>query len=159
MGADPYFYYVSYEEDKNNALQVLRQREFESGRYYPVMEGWDIPYPIDDLEDAPSPGKQHKTIEEIWEDELIWESGTYSILDIKKLSNELAYDSAYVISNDELIKYFGTDKPTREIIDEKVWDYWEYVSDCIGVRGVGLCITAYKDDMPTELYFGGYSYD
>ena len=57
MGADPYFYYVDYEEDKNNALQKLRQREFEAGRYAPVMYQWDIPYPLDDLSDAPTPGK------------------------------------------------------------------------------------------------------
>ena len=33
MGADPYFYYVSYEEDKNNALQKLRQRELYFAGY------------------------------------------------------------------------------------------------------------------------------
>ena len=33
MCADFYGYYVPYQEDKNKALQELRLREFEAGRY------------------------------------------------------------------------------------------------------------------------------
>jgi len=33
MGADFYGYYVPYQEDRNKALQELRLREFEAGRY------------------------------------------------------------------------------------------------------------------------------
>ena len=159
MGADPYFYYVKYEEEKNNALQKLRQREFEAGRYFPVMFQGDIPFPLDNLSDAPSPGKQHNTLEEITDEEDFMESGTGSILDIMQLSDELDYCSAYVVTKEELIEFFGTDKPTREIIDEKVWDYWEDIANRFGVRGVGICITAYDNDVPAELYFGGYSFD
>jgi len=72
---------------------------------------------------------------------------------------QLDYCSAYVVTQEELIEHFGTDKPTREIIDEKVWDYWEYVANIFGVRGVGICITVYKSGMPSELYFGGFSFD
>jgi len=159
MGADPYFYYVDYDEDKNNALQKLRQREFEAGRYSPVMYQWDIPFPLDNLSAAPKPGQGHRTLKEAMEDEYIMEGGTGTILDIKKLSDKLDYASAYVIRGEELIKYFGTDKPTREIIDENVWGFWEHISNSFGVRGVGICLTVYRNDVPTELYFGGYSYD
>ena len=159
MGADSYFYYVNYEEDKNSALQKLRQREFEAGRYSPAMYQWDIPYPVDNLEDAPTPGKQHPSIEEVWKDELVMEQGTGTILDIMQLSDKLDYSSAYILKEEELIKHFGTDKPTREIIDKKIWDYWEYVANSFGVRGVGICITVYKNDVPAELYFAGFSYD
>ena len=159
MGADPYFYYVKYEENKNNALQKLRQREFEAGRYAPVMYQWDIPFPIDDLSNAPAPGKRHKSLEEIAEDEFCMEAGTGTILDIMQISEQIDHCSAYVVTKEELLEYFGTDKPTRKIINEKVWDYWEYIANSFGVRGVGICITAYENDVPTELYFGGYSFD
>jgi len=159
MGADSYFYYVKYEEDKNSALQKLRQREFEAGRYSPVMFHWDIPFPLDNLSDAPAPGKQHATMEDAVEEELDMGSGTSSILDIQQLSDEIDYYSAYVVAEEELIEFFGTDKPTRKIINEKVWEYWDYIANTFGVRGVGICITAYENDVPTELYFGGYSLD
>jgi len=159
MGADPYFYYVDYDEDKNNALQKLRQREFDAGRYSPVMYQWDIPYPLANLSNAPAPGKQHASIEEVMEDEQVMEEGTGTILDIMQISDKLGEGSAYVPTNEELIEHFGTDKPTSEIIDEKVWYYWEHVANSFGVRGVGICITAYHNDAPSALYFGGYSYD
>ena len=102
MGADSYFYYVSYEEDKMNALQKLRKREFEAGKYAPVMYQWDIPFPLDNLSDAPAPGKEHATLEEAMEDEFVMEAGTGTILDIRQLSDKLDYGSAYVLTNDEL---------------------------------------------------------
>ena len=158
MGADPYFYYVKYEEDKNNALQKLRQREFEAGRYSPAMYHWEIPYPLDDLLNAPAPGKKHDFIEEVFNDEYMTD-GTGTILDISQLSDKLDYGCAYLIGKEELIEYFGTDKPTREIINKKVWDYWDYIANSFGIRGVGICITVFHNDTPTELYFAGYSWD
>jgi hypothetical protein len=54
MGSSPYWYFVPYEEDRNAALQKLREREFLAGRYNPVI---DFPeFPIDE---KTSPGKQH----------------------------------------------------------------------------------------------------
>jgi len=157
MGAEPYWYYVPYEDDKNNALQKLRKREFEAGRYYPVIYAGELNFPLDNISDSPAPGKEHETIEDAVNEAM--ESGTGTILDIEMLSDKINYSAAYILNEDELRKYFGTDKPTREIVDEKIWDYWEYVSNSFGVRGVGLCITVYKDGTPSELYFGGYSYD
>ena len=159
MGADPYFYYVAYEEDKDSALQKLRKREFEAGRYAPVMYQWDVPYPLDSLSDAPAPGNKHATIEDVLRDEYVMEVGTGTILDILQVSDKLDYSSAYVVKKEELIEHFGTDKPTRAIVDEKVWDFWEYVADAFDVRGVGICIPIYHEETPTELYFAGYSYD
>ena len=37
MGGHPWFYFVAYQSDINIALQNLRRREFEAGRYNPVM--------------------------------------------------------------------------------------------------------------------------
>jgi len=159
MGADAYFYYVDYEEDKNNALQKLRQREFEAGRYAPVMDQWDIPFPLDNLLDAPKPGKKHATLKEVMKDEYVKEVGTGTILDMLKISNKLRCGCAYVVEGKDLVEHFGTDKPTREIIDENIWNYWEYILDMFEIRGAGICITIYKNNVPSELHFSGFSYD
>ena len=33
MGGEPWFYFVAYQKDINSALQALRRREFQAGRY------------------------------------------------------------------------------------------------------------------------------
>jgi hypothetical protein len=45
MGGHEWFYFVEYQSDINSALQALRRREFEAGRYNPVM--WFPPFPVD----------------------------------------------------------------------------------------------------------------
>jgi hypothetical protein len=37
MGAHAYWYFVPYERDIDAALQKLRVREFQAGRYNPTM--------------------------------------------------------------------------------------------------------------------------
>ena len=36
MGGEPWFYFFPYQADINSALQALRRREFQAGRYNPV---------------------------------------------------------------------------------------------------------------------------
>ena len=38
MGASPYFYFTPYQDDIHAALQALREKEFEAGRYDPAMQ-------------------------------------------------------------------------------------------------------------------------
>jgi hypothetical protein len=64
MGSTPYCYTVPYENDYNTALQKLREREFEAGRYNPVVPFPD--FPLD--KDSESPGKKHSSIEAVFED-------------------------------------------------------------------------------------------
>jgi hypothetical protein len=37
MGGHPYWYYVPYQDDTQASLDDLRTREFEAGRYSPVI--------------------------------------------------------------------------------------------------------------------------
>lgn len=148
MGSEPYWYYVAYEEDKNNALQTLRKQEFEAGRYNPVIAHMEFPITGNSI----SPGKKHKTIEEALEDSE--EDGTRSILDLETVSEEDSYSTARILQKDELIKYFNTEKPTRNIIDENLYNLMENIE-----RGKGLCITVYENEKPAELFFAGYSFD
>jgi hypothetical protein len=64
MGGEPWFYFVPYQTDINNALQALRRREFQAGRYNPVTPF--LEFPLDAA--APGPGAQHASIEEAIQD-------------------------------------------------------------------------------------------
>src|SRR5262245_31674677 len=80
MGGHPYWYVVPYESDIDAALQKLRQREFEAGRYNPVLRLLEFPIGPN----SPSPGPQHASIEEVLE--TMNEDGTRSILDMMRVS-------------------------------------------------------------------------
>ena len=57
MGGHAWTYFVPYQPDILAAMQALRRREFEAGRYNPAVR-----FPMD--RNAPSPGAQHDSIEE-----------------------------------------------------------------------------------------------
>lgn len=57
------------------------------------------------------------------------------------------------LSDEELIELFGTAQPTRAMIEENL-DFYEEIE-----RGQGVYIIAYRDGKPSEIFFGGYSYD
>jgi hypothetical protein len=64
MGGHPYWYFVPYETDPSAALQKLRRREFEAGRYNPA-----IPFPKFPVDlGATSAGAKHRSIKAALED-------------------------------------------------------------------------------------------
>ncbi|MBX9694227.1 MAG: hypothetical protein K2Z81_17720 [Cyanobacteria bacterium] len=145
MGAEPWDYFTPYKPDINEVLQELRKQEFEAGRYY---GGYD---------DGPC----HDSIEEAMQ--AADSDGTCSILDIVMASevpdNELEPDCAitYPLKPERLIELFGTDKPTRKLIEEN-----QSAVDCIFDeidRGSSRYIIVYEDGRPSEVLFLGYSYD
>ena len=167
MGAKPYWYFFEYQLDINSALQSLRQREFEAGRYFPVMDLFFPVYPIN--ENSPAPGAKHPSIDSAREDAA--EEGTHSILDIDRVSEVPESCATTPLSTDELISLLGTDKPTHELIEsiligEEELDFWEetgfdvYESfwDTIQ-RGECRHIFAYRGEEPTEIFFVGFSFD
>lgn len=146
MGAEPWNYFTPYQADVEPALQELRQREFEAGRY----SGDSFP--------KWGEGARHDSIEDAMEDADA--DGTASILDIESVS--LDPDDgleppltgvAYPLTSEKLIALFGTDRPTRKMIEENDNYY-----DDIG-RGECIYMIVYNDDKPSELFFAGYSYD
>ena len=147
MGGHPWFYFVAYQSDISGALQELRRREFEAGRYNPAM--WMPPFPVD--ANSPAPGAQHASIEEAMEDADA--DGTRSILDMERISDTPDYGAVVALPNEVLLDLFGTDKPTREMIEDND-DLFEMLE-----RGQGVYVIAYQDDKPSEIYFAGYSYD
>jgi hypothetical protein len=147
MGGHPWFYFVAYEPDVNAALQKLRDTEFAAGRYNPAV---DFPeFPVNP--NAPAPGAQHDSIEEAFEDADA--DGTRSILDMMTVSDSPDFNAVAPLPLEDLRELFGTDKPTRAMIEEsdELYDKLE--------RGQGVYVIAYTDEQPSEIFFAGYSFD
>jgi hypothetical protein len=147
MGAHPYYYFVEYQADVDAALQDLRQREFEAGRYNPAQ-----PFPRFPIHaDSPGPGPMHESIYEAIEDAA--EDGTRSILDIESVSDWPDYGVASPLSEEDLERYFGTTQPTKEMVSRKM-NFLASID-----RGQCVYVTVFKSGQPSELFFGGYSFD
>ena len=147
MGAHPYYYFVKYQPDIEAALQDLRQREFEAGRYNPVQ-----PFPRFPIQhNSAAPGAHHFSIEEA--QEAAAEDGTRSILDIEAISEAPDFCFAAPLADAELQQHFGTTQPTKEMVSRKL-DFLGSVR-----RGHCIYITLFEDGQPSELFFGGYSFD
>jgi hypothetical protein len=146
MGGHPWWYLVPYEKDVAKGLEALRQREFTAGRYNPAE---DFPrFPVD-LKHVP--GCKHSSIDEAREDADA--DGTRSILDVSRLSAEPDYDAVAPLGDDELMKFFGTARPTAEDVEDsdELFDQIE--------RGQGVYVVVYENDEPVQIFFAGYSYD
>ena len=149
MGAEPYFYFVEYIPDIEAALQELREREFEAGRYNPVIRSLYSLFPIGP--DSPAPGAQHDSIEDAREASDA--DGTRSILDLEHISEEPDLCAAAPLPPEELKRLFGTEQPTHEMVEQN-----EELFDGIE-RGQGIYVIVYKDGEPDEIFFAGYSFD
>jgi hypothetical protein len=132
MGAEAWDYFVPYEADIQAALDKLRQREFRAGRYR-------------GSEAHPA------TIEEVLEN--MGADGTASILDITHIAGEPDFFAVAPLPAEELVRLYGTEQPTREMIKRNM-DLYEEID-----RGQGVYIIAYKDGKPSEIFFAGYSFD
>ena len=147
MGGHPWFYFVNYEPDINSALQRLREREFQAGRYNPVINFPEFPVTAD----SPAPGPEHESIEDAFEEADA--DGTRSILDMMTISDTPDFCAVTPLPEEDLLDLFGTNQPTHEMIEEsnELYDKLE--------RGQGVYIVVYRDDQPSEIFFGGYSFD
>ena len=153
MGANPYWYFVPYEADFGAALQKLRAREFQAGRYNPVTPFQA--FPIDPS--APIVGARHGSIEEVME--AADESGTRSILDIAQVASEpfdgsqMPYFTAFPLAGADIEDLFGASHPTRELVETntRMWDRIE--------RGSAICVVIFDGGNPNEIFFAGYSFD
>lgn len=132
MGAEAWDYFVPYEANIRTVLEKLRQREFRAGRFRGSEE---------------NPATIEEAIENMDAD------GTGSILDMLYVADEPNYFTVAPMPSEKQIQLFGTDKPTREMI-ERNHGFYEEIE-----RGQGVYITAYKNDKPSEIFFAGYSFD
>ncbi len=147
MGGHPYWYFVEYKSDINEALIELRNREFNAGRYNPAI--WMPEFPIS--EETPKPGAKHNSIDEAREDAA--EEGTRSILDIEMVSDKPDYCVAVPYDPEKLKSLFETTEPTHEML-VKNYEYFDEIE-----RGHCIFIIVYKNNKPDEILFAGYSFD
>ena len=132
MGADPYQYVVPYQEDIQAALDALRAKVFKSGDY----RGSEL-----------NPGTPQEALE------MTAEEGTASILDILKVSEQPDFCCAAPLTQEELEEYFGTPRPTVEAIEGNE-EFWESLN-----RGMARYVIIYEGEVPTKIFFAGYSFD
>ncbi len=142
MGAEPWVCSVAYQPDILAALEAAQAQEFAAGRY--TMKD----------ENAPP-----TTIAEAREQAA--ESGTASVLDmigVVETPHEIDaetpnYCTVAPLSPEQLQELYGTDKPTKAMVDGQV-GFFEWID-----RGLGVCIITYDGETPKEIVFAGYSFD
>src|SRR5262245_5554086 len=160
MGGHPYWYVVPYERDIDAALQKLRQREFQAGRYNPLIPFLEFPIGPN----SPSPGRQHTSIEEAIGSADA--DGTRSILDMmrgvlpgpyKTEPDPFNMDGQYAgvspLAESDLVELFGDARPSREAVENcrALWDRLE--------RGTAIYVVLYSNGQPHEVFFAGISFD
>ncbi len=152
MGGEAYWYFVKYQPNLQpnlqTALNELREREFQAGRYNPVMPFLDFPI----NPDSSAPGAQHGSIEEAMAD--AEEDGTRSILDIATVGESPDFCVAAPVPSNVLESLLGTAQPTREVLEENLGEIIEDVD-----RGHCIYTVVYKNGAPDEILFAGYSFD
>lgn len=166
MGASGWQYIVPYQTDIQKALNELRGLVFQSGNYYKREPFWQDT-DESEYDDAPDEEvrqqlvewlhkmksmKEPTTIEELF----LWngEDGTHSILDIKGVSDVPDYGAISPLSLEELVSLFGTQQPTRAMIEQKT-------DEIMGLRKSwqGTYVIVFKDGFPNEIFITGFSGD
>lgn len=145
LGASGWECYVPYQEDLGAALDQLRHRVFREGDYYWAAED-------EDLSDGQ---KKPETIEELWEDEDVQESGTHSILDTDRIvgpGEEPSYGTVQPVSVAEARRLTGTALLTRAHVGA--------IDPLASQRWFGRCAVLHDvGGKPQEIYFWGFSGD
>jgi len=147
VGASAWDYCVPYQEDLNAALQQLRRAVFEAGDYY-----W-----VNGVDWRPEAGRapRPRTLEELWEVELVQYAGTHSILDVFVVlgpDDTPDYNTVEPVTAEEALELLGTEKLTRAHIK----DFEVFPQE----RWVGRCAVLHDyEGKPQEIRFWGYSGD
>ena len=79
--------------------------------------------------------------------------GPRSVFDMNEISADPTGGAAVLLPPSELLRLYGTDRPTRERVEQNS-GYYDNIR-----RGHGIYIIVYEEDSPSEIYFAGYSYD
>ncbi|MFB6812994.1 hypothetical protein ACFCV8_00375 [Streptomyces sp. NPDC056347] len=138
MGASGWDYSVPYQEDLVGAFEALRRKVFEERDYYwePAEEG------------RPWPG----SIEELWDDEIVREAGTHSILDIFRIigpEDEPEHFTMRQVTEEEALRVLGTRKLTRAHVPRfEGFDHWGWYGRCAVLHD--------ERGEPREICFWGY---
>lgn len=84
----------------------------------------------------------------------VGENGTHSIIDIRRITKGPAHESAWPLSDPELIEAFDTLQPTRRHVEESALPFADRLE-----RWQARYFTIYADGEPVEYAFEGCSGD
>jgi hypothetical protein len=152
MGAEFWSYCVPFQEDVRAALEALREQEFRAGRFYQPAEV-QPGFLGRIFGRQPSKPKRPTSIRDAIKIADTNAIGTRSILDMERISDAPASGAVSPVPPDELRRLFGTEQPTREMVEQSE-DLIERID-----RGQGVYVVTYRQGRPDEIYFAGYSYD
>ncbi|MFG1992946.1 hypothetical protein ACGFJ7_23490 [Actinoplanes sp. NPDC048988] len=166
MGASGWEYYTDYQPDLSAAFAALQRTVLDQGRYW-----WAVPGTS-----AASRPDRPRTMDELWNDEAVRESGTHSILDMDRVLDdgeeprygylpyaddpaipfqrygEPEYGVIVPVTPAEAQATAGTEKLTRAHV--------EAIADLAEYRWIGrVAVLHGADGTPDELYFFGFSGD
>lgn len=179
MGASGWHYFVPYQFEIEKALQELREEVFKRGEY---GEEYSDSVEIAEIENGKMAEKfPHIPIEllEAYKEELQaiqkmypfsakrrkpktipalrkqrGEEGTHSILDIRGISETPTFAKISPLPFAYLTQFFGTEKPTREMAEQKI-NQIQNVCE----RWQGFYVIVFQNDTPHEILFVGASGD
>ncbi|GHG15767.1 hypothetical protein CBQ26_17730 [Deinococcus indicus] len=147
MGGHLWWYVEPYEPDVAVVLQRVRQREFQAGRYSPVIP---VPaFPV--TAHSPAAGPDHDSIEDALE--AADAQGTRTILDVPGLADSDDDWGMRPPDRETLLDLFGTTRPALAQVQAS-----DRLTESLD-RGESLYVVAYEGGQPAYLYFTGYSYD
>jgi hypothetical protein len=150
MGTQPYWYFVPYDDDVQRALHRLRRREFEAGRYNPVLSRM---YFGDPRLFEYAPGPRHTSIAEAMAE--AGDAGTRSILDVDHAGVEPAVGVASPLTDGALHELFDTRTPTHDAVEEQIA---ELLDDVKPGQCVYVVVYDHGDYLrPSEICFAGFS--
>jgi hypothetical protein len=166
MGASGWIYFVPYQRDITEVFRQLQEDVFHRGEYFKPGRFLEDFLNSGMLKNI-SPEFQASILAEIEESQLQKEPGsidelrlrnaemgTHSILDIPEITSKPGSGLLSPLTSEQLIELFGTEMPTREMVEDKLLDL-QLLRD----RGEGSYIVLYKDDVPHEIVFVGFSGD
>jgi hypothetical protein len=132
---------------RGRRIERFASRKFTAGRYNPV-----IPFPLFPISpNSPGPGPQHASAEEALNSADA--DGTRSIVDIFFISDTAQLFAATPLGSEKLMELYGTATPSKKQIERNM-TFMDSVA-----RGHCVYFTVYKDGLPSEIFFGGYSFD
>lgn len=163
MGASGWSYVAPYNLDVATSLRRLQERLLRDGEFYWY---WDAGYAGVEFRPRPS------TIEDLWNSEDFWESGSATILDIMRVvdtpdaphwRNRDDFSTVRPLAPDRIRHYFGTSHPSRAQFEAVANDYGNpHNSDFMDedyMRWTGHYVLLYHGGVPTEVGFWGWSGD
>ena len=102
-------------------------------------------------------GKRPGSIEELLSEQ--GQNGTHSILDIGQVSPTRKFKAVSPMPPSRLWELFGTDKPTRKMVESKLGTMELLKDPMISEQWQGVYFTVYHDGHPDEICFMGTSGD